>query len=102
MTLDNRIFLDRTIGVGKLDAELALELGITGPILRACGVDHDLRRDAPFHAYDEVKVNVVTAQGGDCLARAAGAARRDARERPAGAGDGGRGARGQHQLAASR
>ena len=70
MTLDNRIFLDRTTGVGKLDAELALELGITGPILRASGVDHDLRRDAPFHAYDEVKVNVVTARGGDCLARA--------------------------------
>jgi len=70
MTLENRIFLERTRGVGTLDAELALELGITGPILRACGVDHDLRRDAPFHAYDEVKVNVVTAQGGDCLARA--------------------------------
>ena len=70
MTLDNRIFLERTRGVGTLDAELALELGITGPILRACGIDHDLRRDAPFHAYDEVKVNVVTAQGGDCLARA--------------------------------
>ena len=70
MTLENRIFLDRTTGVGKLDAELALELGITGPILRACGVDHDLRRDAPFHAYDEVKVNVTTARGGDCLARA--------------------------------
>jgi NADH:ubiquinone oxidoreductase subunit D len=70
MTLDNRIFLERTSGVGKLDAELALELGITGPILRACGVDHDLRRDAPFHAYDELKVNVATAQGGDCLARA--------------------------------
>ncbi|HZW89724.1 MAG TPA: NADH-quinone oxidoreductase subunit D [Myxococcaceae bacterium] len=70
MTLENRIFLERTRGVGTLDADLALELGITGPILRACGVDHDLRRDAPFHAYDEVKVNVVTAQGGDCLARA--------------------------------
>jgi NADH-quinone oxidoreductase subunit D len=70
MTLDNRIFVDRTLGVGQLDAELALELGITGPILRACGVDHDLRRDAPFHAYDEVAVRVVTAQGGDCLARA--------------------------------
>ena len=70
MTLENRIFVERTAGVGKLDPELALELGITGPILRACGVDHDLRRDAPFHAYDEVKVNVVTAQGGDCLARA--------------------------------
>jgi NADH-quinone oxidoreductase subunit D len=70
MTLDNRIFVDRTQGVGHLDAELALELGISGPILRACGVDHDLRRDAPFHAYDEVPVRVVTAQGGDCLARA--------------------------------
>ncbi|HEY1905919.1 MAG TPA: NADH-quinone oxidoreductase subunit D [Myxococcaceae bacterium] len=70
MTLQNRIFLDRTTGVGKLETDLALELGITGPILRACGVDHDLRRDAPFHAYDEMKVNVVTATGGDCLARA--------------------------------
>ncbi len=49
---------------------MALELGITGPILRACGVDHDLRRDAPFHAYNEVQVHVVTATGGDCLARA--------------------------------
>jgi NADH-quinone oxidoreductase subunit D len=70
MTLENRIFLERTTGVGVLDANLALELGVTGPNLRACGVDHDLRRDAPFHAYDEVKVNVTTAEGGDCLARA--------------------------------
>jgi NADH-quinone oxidoreductase subunit D len=70
MTLQNGIFLTRTRGVGVLDAELALELGITGPILRASGVDHDLRRDAPFHAYDEVAVRVITAEGGDCLARA--------------------------------
>lgn len=70
MTLDNKIFVARTRGVGVLDADLALELGITGPILRACGVDHDLRRDAPFHAYNEVQVHVVTATGGDCLARA--------------------------------
>ena len=70
MTLDNRIFGVRTRGVGVLDADLALELGVTGPILRACGVDHDLRRDAPFHAYDEVPVNVVTGTGGDCFARA--------------------------------
>jgi NADH-quinone oxidoreductase subunit D len=70
VTLDNRIFQVRTQGVGVLDAELALELGITGPNLRASGVDHDLRRDAPFHAYDEVKVNVAVAQGGDCFARA--------------------------------
>jgi NADH-quinone oxidoreductase subunit D len=70
VTLDNRIFQVRTKGVGVLDGTLALELGITGPNLRASGVDHDLRRDAPFHAYDEVKVNVMTATGGDCYARA--------------------------------
>jgi len=71
MSLGNRIFAERTKGVGVLDAGLALELGVSGPALRACGVDHDLRRDAPFHAYDEVKVKVVTATGGDCFARAA-------------------------------
>jgi len=70
MSLHNSIFQERTRGVGVLDADLALELGITGPNLRASGVDHDLRRDAPFHAYDEVKVNVVTGKTGDCLARA--------------------------------
>ncbi|MFI5299933.1 MAG: NADH-quinone oxidoreductase subunit D [Polyangiales bacterium] len=70
LSLGSSIFLARTKGVGVLDAQLALELGITGPILRACGVDHDLRRDAPYHAYDELPVRVVLEQGGDCLARA--------------------------------
>lgn len=70
MTLRNRIFVERTRGVGVLDGELALELGITGPILRASGIDHDLRRDAPFHAYDEIEVRVATATAGDCQARA--------------------------------
>ena len=70
VTLDNKIFQVRTQGVGVLDADLALELGISGPNLRASGIDHDLRRDAPFHAYDEVKVNVSLAEGGDCFARA--------------------------------
>lgn len=69
LTIENRIFQQRTTGVGVLDGELALELGITGPNLRASGVDHDLRRDAPYSAYDEVKVNVATATGGDCYAR---------------------------------
>jgi NADH-quinone oxidoreductase subunit D len=69
MSSENRIFRQRTSGVGVLDGALALELGVTGPILRASGVDHDLRRDAPFHAYDEVEVKVATAQAGDCLAR---------------------------------
>lgn len=70
MTTSNRVLIDRTRGVGVLDGELALELGVTGPNLRASGVDHDLRRDAPFHAYDEIKVNVAVEQAGDCEARA--------------------------------
>ncbi len=70
MTLDQRIFQDRTRGVGVLDAELALALGVTGPNLRASGVDHDLRRDAPFHAYDEIEVRVAVEEAGDCYARA--------------------------------
>jgi NADH-quinone oxidoreductase subunit D len=69
MSVHNRIFQQRTQGVGVLEGDLALELGISGPVLRASGVDHDLRRDAPFHAYDEVKVNVATATAGDCYAR---------------------------------
>lgn len=69
MSIDNEIFKLRTVGVGRLDGELALDLGITGPNLRAAGVDHDLRRDAPFHAYDEVPVNVVTGKNGDCYDR---------------------------------
>lgn len=70
LSFGNAIFVARTKGVGVLDGELALELGITGPILRASGVDHDLRRDAPYSAYDELAVNVPVEQGGDCLARA--------------------------------
>ncbi len=66
----NSIFIDRSKDVGVLSGDLALELGISGPILRASGVDHDLRRDAPYSAYDEIAVNVVTRTAGDCLARA--------------------------------
>ncbi|HNO69019.1 MAG TPA: NADH-quinone oxidoreductase subunit D, partial [Pseudomonadota bacterium] len=69
ITLANKIFSERTKGIGVLDGELALELGLSGPILRASGVDHDLRRDAPYHAYDEIEVNVATAKEGDCWAR---------------------------------
>jgi NADH-quinone oxidoreductase subunit D len=70
LSLGNRIFVDRMKGVGVLDGALALELGITGPVLRASGVDHDLRRDAPYHAYDELTLRVPVETAGDCLARA--------------------------------
>ncbi len=65
----NAIFLARTRGVGVVDAELALELGVSGPVLRASGVDYDLRRDRPYGLYRDIEVNVATASGGDCLAR---------------------------------
>ncbi|MEN0066245.1 MAG: NADH-quinone oxidoreductase subunit D [Myxococcota bacterium] len=66
---DNEIFRMRTQGIGLIDQYLAMDLGLTGPNLRASGVDHDLRRDEPFHAYDEIDVNVAVARGGDCFAR---------------------------------
>lgn len=69
MMSENSIYVARTKGVGVVDADLCLELGITGPIAKAAGVDHDLRRDAPYHAYDEVEVKVFTEKAGDCQAR---------------------------------
>ncbi|MCO4747543.1 MAG: NADH-quinone oxidoreductase subunit D [Proteobacteria bacterium] len=66
---DNDIFLVRTKDIGVLPPDLALELGQTGPVLRGSGIDHDLRRDAPYHAYDLVNVKVAVDDGCDCLAR---------------------------------
>ena len=65
----HRIFVQRTRGIGVLDGALALELGITGPNLRASGIDHDLRRDDPCHRYAELDVKVQTETAGDCQAR---------------------------------
>ncbi len=70
MLTENKIYVERTRGVGVIDADLCLALGISGPILRAAGVDYDMRRDAPYHAYDEIEINVPTATEGDCQARA--------------------------------
>ena len=67
--VDNDIFLLRTQGVGILSPELALGLGLTGPILRGSGVDLDLRRDAPYQAYDRVEFDVATHNGCDSYAR---------------------------------
>ena len=69
MLVENPVFIARTRGVGVVDPDLAVELGVSGPNLRASGVDHDLRRDAPYAAYDRLAVNVITALEGDCYAR---------------------------------
>ncbi|MCS6853070.1 MAG: NADH dehydrogenase (quinone) subunit D [Gemmataceae bacterium] len=65
----NRIFLDRTRGIGVLTKEDAISWSVTGPIARASGVVRDLRKDEPYLAYPELEFQVVCATGGDCLAR---------------------------------
>ena len=69
LVIANPIFQDRSDGVGILPRHLALGLGLGGPIGRASGVDLDLRRDAPYHCYDEIEVKVPTRTTGDCTAR---------------------------------
>jgi len=65
----NRIFLGRVDGVGVISQERAIDLGLTGPCLRACGVEHDLRRANPYLIYNDLDFAVPVYEGGDCLAR---------------------------------
>ncbi len=65
----NRIFIDRLKGVAHLSAEDALAMGVTGPAMRASGVDWDLRRDMPYSSYDKFKFKVPISQDGDVWAR---------------------------------
>ena len=65
----NRIFLERTDGIGVITREQALDLGLTGPGLRACGVNHDLRKASPYLVYKDLDFEVPVYEGGDALAR---------------------------------
>lgn len=65
----NRIFIDRTKGIGVLSREDAIDLGATGPMARASGVVRDLRKNEPYLAYGDLDFKVVCSQGGDCYAR---------------------------------
>jgi len=65
----NPIFINRLKGVGYLSAADAIALGVTGPPLRASGVDFDLRRDMPYSSYEKFQFNVPIATEGDCWAR---------------------------------
>jgi NADH-quinone oxidoreductase subunit D len=65
----NRIFLDRTRGVGRLSKQDAIALSCTGPIARASGVTYDLRKDEPYLAYPEFDFEVPYSEEGDCWAR---------------------------------
>jgi NADH-quinone oxidoreductase subunit D len=65
----NRIFVDRTKGIGVLSKADAINMSCTGPIARASGVVRDVRKDEPYLAYKEFDFQVVCATGGDCYAR---------------------------------
>lgn len=69
MTVDNIIFQQRSKGVGTLTKEKAIELGATGPMLRASGVNHDLRKIEPYLNYKDVEFDIPIAEEGDCWAR---------------------------------
>ena len=65
----NQIWLKRTVGIGLLSAEDAAALGQSGPVLRASGIDWDLRRDQPYLAYGDVEFDVPVYTGGDVYDR---------------------------------
>lgn len=65
----NRIWMARTKGVGYISAEDAMDLGLTGPSLRASGVDWDLRRDNPYLNYDKFDFKIPVRTEGDVYAR---------------------------------
>ena len=69
LTTKNPIFLSRTVGIGKISADDAIEWGVTGPNLRATGVDWDLRKKTPYSGYDGFDFEVPTAVEGDSFAR---------------------------------
>src|SRR5207247_8388799 len=65
----NEILMARTQGVGKLSRELAINASITGPMLRACGVDYDIRKVDKYGIYDRFDFRVPLGEHGDCYDR---------------------------------
>ena len=66
---DNRIWKQRTVGVGVVSAERALNLGMTGPMLRGSGVAWDLRKKQPYEVYDRLDFDIPVGRSGDCYDR---------------------------------
>ena len=65
----NRIFMDRTINVGPISQEMALDYGFTGPNLRAAGVDYDVRVASPYSSYEDFQFDIPVGTNGDTYDR---------------------------------
>ena len=65
----NRIFVDRMDGTGVISAETAISYGITGPFLRATGMEYDVRKDSPYSVYDKLPFDVPVGTTGDNMDR---------------------------------
>lgn len=66
---DNRIWKQRTVGVGVVSPERALALGMTGPMLRGSGIEWDLRKKQPYEVYDKLDFDIPVGVNGDCYDR---------------------------------
>jgi NADH-quinone oxidoreductase subunit D len=66
---ENRIWKQRTVDIGVVTAEDALNLGFTGPMLRGSGVEWDLRKKQPYEVYDRLDFDIIVGVNGDCYDR---------------------------------
>ena len=66
---DNRIWKQRTVGIGVVDPDRAIALGMTGPMLRGSGIAWDLRKKQPYEVYDQLDFDIPVGVNGDCYDR---------------------------------
>jgi len=66
---ENRIWKQRTVGIGVVSPERALQLGFSGPMLRGSGIEWDLRKKQPYEVYDQLDFDIPVGVNGDCYDR---------------------------------